>query len=153
MKSSGAIKSAGLSSPMKRIGIARLSSEPRIRLTPGFIIALSWRTSLVARAMMSPICWRLWKVWLLPSRLRYSSSRASRSMRWAMNSLPATPSGSRIACATTRPRIARKIRKSCSADPLGLSTSLKAAPVSAGTAETMSVVSSVPRRKVASQRL
>src|SRR6266702_2908001 len=35
--------------------------------------------SLAARAMISPTRWRLWKVWLLPSKLRYNSERASRT--------------------------------------------------------------------------
>jgi len=60
--------------------------ESRISIRPGLNMTFNMRTSLVARAMMSPMRWLLWNDWLLPSRLLYSSSRASRSMRCAMNS-------------------------------------------------------------------
>jgi hypothetical protein len=65
---------------------ASVKTDGMMRATPGLSMKPSWRTSLVARAMMSPTCWRLWKVWLLPSRLMTNSSRASRSRRWASSS-------------------------------------------------------------------
>ena len=44
------------------------SVAPTTRLTPGLNMKLTSRTSLVARAIVSPTGCRLWKVMLLPSR-------------------------------------------------------------------------------------
>ena len=70
MKSRGASSSCQLSSPMKTSVIARLVNESKMISKPGTIMLLIWVISLAARAMMSPTRWRLWKVWLLPSRFR-----------------------------------------------------------------------------------
>ncbi len=43
--------------------------DPSTRLKPGLNIKLISRTSLVARAIVSPTGCKLWKVMLLPSRL------------------------------------------------------------------------------------
>ena len=59
------------------------NAEPTTRFTPGLNRKLTSRTSLVARAIVSPTGCRLWKVMLLPSRETYSSSRISRSTRLA----------------------------------------------------------------------
>ena len=58
-------------------------SESTIRSMPGLNMVPSWRTSLAPRAIRSPTRCLLWNVWLLPSRLTYSSSRVSRSIRFA----------------------------------------------------------------------
>ena len=53
---------------MKMIGTISAENESMISAAPGWIIMVSWRTSLLARAIRSPTRCRLWKVWLLPSR-------------------------------------------------------------------------------------
>ena len=110
------------------------SVAPTTRLRPGLNMKLTSRTSLVARAIVSPTGWRLWKVMLLPSRETYNSSRISRSTRWAISSAPKL----RPNCSTPRticepPRIRasgmRALRTGC-----GLSMSLKALPTRTGMA-------------------
>lgn len=54
---------------MKTMGATMPTSESVMSIRPGLNMMLSMRTSLVARAMMSPMRWWLWKVWLLPNRL------------------------------------------------------------------------------------
>jgi hypothetical protein len=51
------------------MGTMMAMAESKISISPGLNIRLSMCTSLVARAMMSPMRCRPWKVWLLPSRL------------------------------------------------------------------------------------
>ena len=72
---------------MNAVGTTIPRPELTISDTPGFIMPLSCRTSFATRAMMSPTRCRLWKVWLLPSKLTYSSSRASRSSRCPITSM------------------------------------------------------------------
>ncbi len=83
MNSSGTISSSALSRPMYSSGTIRPMIISKLRLTPGTIKLPSWATSSVARAMISPTRWRSWNAWLLPSRLAYSSARASAVTRAA----------------------------------------------------------------------
>ena len=53
-KISGTMTSAGCIVGAMTSGITRNMNEPMTRLTPGFIIRLTSRTSLVARAITSP---------------------------------------------------------------------------------------------------
>ncbi len=55
---------------MRTMGTMMAMAESTMSIKPGLNIRLSWRTSLVARAMMSPMRWRPWNVWLFPKRSR-----------------------------------------------------------------------------------
>jgi hypothetical protein len=138
---------------MKMIGMTMLISESVISATPGLSIGLSWRTSLLARAMMSPTRWRLWKVWLLPSRLRYNSWRASRSVRCASVSMEkalimSIPPRTSTIASSASPICSRRAGSGA-----GLSTSLKATPVNAGTAEKSAAVTVLATKKEKTKRL
>ena len=136
---------------MKVSGAMMPMIDSVISETPGFIIGLSWRTSLVARAMMSPTRWRLWKVWLLPNRLMYSSSRASRSRRWPSVSTDQELVISSRPRTSTRPRIVRAMVSRRAGLGAGRSTSSKASPVSRGMVEKNTLVSAAASRKLASR--
>jgi uncharacterized protein (DUF4415 family) len=130
---------------MKTMGTTRPLSDSVISATPGFIIGLSWRTSLAARAMMSPTRWRLWNVWLLPRRLKYSSSRVSRSRRCPRVSMVKLVVRSRTPRTSTTARITRAIVSSRRTSGSGWSTTSNAIPVRRGTAENMMLTDADPR--------
>ncbi len=134
--------------PMKTNGTTIAISDPKIRSTPGDIIRLSCRTSLVARAMMSPTFCRLWNVWLLLSRLVKSSSRASRSSRLATTSIAnrATKSTTprRITMTSSAIAIWTSVERTSSPPSL---TASNASPVSPGTRPFSASVSTAVTRK------
>ena len=139
---------------MKMNGTTSAVIESTIRSMPGDIMNPSWRTSLVARAIRSPTRCRLWNVWLLPSRLVKSSSRASRSSRFAITSMlnraimSATPRTSTIASSV------REMRISAALGSLPVPrTSSNALPVSPGIAPFSNVaVNPAVRKLITSQR-
>ncbi len=134
MKSIGESSSRTSMVAMNTSGTTRLIADSVISETPGFIIGLSCLTSLAARAMRSPTRCLLWKVWLLPSRLWYSSSRASRSSRWPRASTEKLWAMSMIERTTTTIRIVSPIRRRA-ALPSPPRTASKALPVRRGTSE------------------
>ncbi len=125
-------------------GMIKKLAEPMTRFRPGLNIKLISRTSLVARAIRSPVGCRSWKDMLLPMRLAYSSSRVSRSRRWPITSAEKL----RINCSTPRTNCDPAIRTAATPRPRrsgdAAMTASKACPVSTGTTEASAALLNAP---------
>ena len=107
--------------------------DPITRLTPGLKKKLISRTSLVARAIVSPTECRLWKVMLLPSRLTYNSLRISRSTNCPISSAPKFLPNCSKPRNTWLPDIHKAIGSRAEVSGVEPVTALKAFPTSTGT--------------------
>ncbi len=126
--------------------MTRKKNEPITRFRPGLNMKLTSRTSLVARAIVSPTGWRLWKVMLLPSRDRYSSSRTSRSMRWAISSAPKLRPNCRMPRTICDPPRINASGMSTLVSGGDTSMALKACPTRAGTTAASAPLPIAPTR-------